>query len=169
MKLNVEAILGVLLVVLLCYKPNFLLDLTDTVLGKAVLLLCVLGATHCYGRNAGVLTALIVIVLMHTRLEGVDETLEKDDDKESEKPAKAEKSDDDDDDKSVKSDDEEDKEAKQEAEAASKTTNTIVENEERMRPKDSNEVVASTGKGTETKEGPLPMPSTTTEGFALLN
>ena len=147
MKLNVEAILGVLLVVLLCFKPTFLTELTDTVLGKAVLLLCVLVVSHLYGRNAGVLTALIVIVLMHTKLEGVDETLEKSDDEE----------------------DEEDEEAKQEAKAASETTNNIVENEERMRPKDSNTAAPSTGEGPQTSEGPLPMPSTTTEGFALLN
>ena len=72
MRFQIELVLVLLLVVLMYHKPRFLLDLTDTFLGKLVLLSSVFGITHKFGRNAGVLTALVVILLMHTYHEGLD-------------------------------------------------------------------------------------------------
>ena len=71
MKTQVEMILVLFLVVLMYYKPQCLLDLTESFLGKIILLSVVLVIASEFGRNSGILIALIIILLMHTKQEGL--------------------------------------------------------------------------------------------------
>lgn len=110
-----ELALIVLLVVLMYQKSNFLNNITSHPLAKIVLLSGVVAITHFYGRNAGIISGLIVILLFHNLFEGMEN-------KEGE--SKSEKSDeekddedvDEDDKAEVKSEDEKDEEEKDESE-----------------------------------------------------
>jgi len=177
MKLQIQLTLILVLVVLMYYTPLFLTDIARSPLGKLILISGVLGLSYKYGRNTGIISALIVLLLLHNYYEGLEN---KNDAKQTDKNL---------DDTSIKTNnvhkkegegeegeegegegeegDKHDQEASQEKEAADKTTNTIVANEESMRPKPSNETLASNGAGPSSE--PMAMPTTTTEGFALLN
>ena len=79
MKVKVELVLSALLVLLVIFKPVFLSDLTGSILGKLLLAGAVVYVAKMYGRNAGILTALVAVLLMHTQVEGFsqDEIMEK--------------------------------------------------------------------------------------------
>ena len=176
MKFHVEMTLLVLLIVLMYTKPQFLLNMTDCLLGKVLLVLSVLGVAHTYGRNAGILMALIVVLLFHSVLEGLENTEASDksetdnttdDESDSDEPkveveVEVEES-------SDKKSSEEDEEAEQEKAAAAKTTNTIVANEEAARPVSSQEqndqegfTIYGGGCGSVSGHGePVAMPSST--------
>ena len=161
MKLQVQLTLILVLVILMYSQPLFLTDIARSPLGKLVLVCGVLGLSYKFGRNTGIISALIVLLLLHNFHEGLENS---DDTKQTENISE------DTNDKNTESsndNNEEDEEATQEKEAADKTTNTIVANEEAMRPSSSNEALASNGDGPSSE--PMAMPATTTEGFALLN
>jgi|10_taG_2_1085330.scaffolds.fasta_scaffold05254_4 hypothetical protein len=162
MKLKIQLTLILVLVVLMYYNPLFLTDITRSPLGKLALVGGVLGLSYKFGRNTGIISALIVLLLLHNCYEGLEN---KNDAKQTEKISGD--ADDKTPDSSADDEEDEDEDATQEKEAADKTTNTIVANEEVMRPKASNETLASDGAGPSSE--PLAMPATTTEGFALLN
>lgn len=79
MKQYLEVYLIIALVALLYYKPAFLTGLSNTFLGKLALLIGVMYLAHNHGVSSGILGAAILILLVHNVLEGVDETLAKDD------------------------------------------------------------------------------------------
>ena len=67
-----ELSLVVLLVVLMYQKSHFLNNLVEHPLAKLVLLSAVVAMAHCYGRNAGIISGLIAILLMHNMFEGME-------------------------------------------------------------------------------------------------
>ena len=70
MKVKVELVLSALLVLLVLFRPVFLSDLTGSVLGKLLLAGGVVYVAKMYGRNAGILSALVAVLLMHIQVEG---------------------------------------------------------------------------------------------------
>ena len=143
MKFHVEMTLVVLLIVLMYTKPASLLALTERVLGKLALVASVLGVAYCYGKNAGILMALIVIILFQNVHEGLDNPAQDGDAAGDDKPTDETTSDSSTPEVEVEvevevekspEDEEADNDAEQEKAAAAKTTNTIVDNEEKARP-----------------------------------
>ena len=140
---------------LVIYYLVFVCSLSfNNVLGKSVIVATVLGVSYCYGKVPGVIAAVCGMLLLHRSVEGLEtndtseETSSKEDDKEtddtegktvteeveinetisvSETPKETES--------------EEDDAVTQEKEAAAKSTNTVVSNEEKMRPTSSNDEV----------------------------
>ena len=130
----------------------------NNVVGRSITIAIVLGITYCYGKVAGLISAVFGMLLLHKSIEGLDtndtpsveETSSKeDDDEDSEEPSKG---------KGVtitkeaeinetvtvsetpkESSEEEDSAALQEKNAAAKSTNNVVSNEEKMRPTSSND------------------------------
>jgi hypothetical protein len=72
MKRSVEIVLGAVLLGLLYDKPYALTEFSNSILGKAVLIAIVAIAAKTRGLLAGLLSALIVIALMHENIEGMD-------------------------------------------------------------------------------------------------
>ena len=70
MKFSVEIILVVILLVLLQNKPSFLLELYSTLLGKVLGVGLVAFISHKKGANAGLLSALILLLLAGGSKEG---------------------------------------------------------------------------------------------------
>lgn len=131
----------------------------NNVLGKFLIIATVLGITYCYGKVAGVVSAICGILILHRSIEGMEnESAESSDDKqpteeidieetetvtESEEPSKKEET-------AKDESDEEDEAATQEKAASAVSNDTIVSHEEKMRPKSSNDVTegfASFGLG----------------------
>ena len=71
MKLYVEIILIMFLVILMYVKSHRLNLFAQSILGKITLVITVLLVTTQYGRNAGVLSAVIFMLLLHTSYEGI--------------------------------------------------------------------------------------------------
>ena len=74
MKTYVELGLAALLAVLLYERPTFLVEITNSTLGKIVMIVGVGVIAKQYGLNAGILAAIISIVLQSSYREGIDET-----------------------------------------------------------------------------------------------
>lgn len=105
--LHLELALVILLVVLMYQSSNFLNRLVEHPLAKVLLLIGVVVISHNFGRNAGVISGLIVILLFHNMFEGMENKDDDASDKES-----TEKDDDTASSDKPKIDDEEDKEEK---------------------------------------------------------
>ena len=73
MKFYVEISLIVLLVMLMYLNSQSLNRFSKSILGKTTLVISVLLITAKFGRNAGVLAAVIFVLLLHTSYEGIDE------------------------------------------------------------------------------------------------
>ena len=71
MKLYVEIVLIIFLVILMYVKSQSLNVFAQSILGKITLVITVLLITTQYGRNAGVLSAVIFMLLLHTSYEGI--------------------------------------------------------------------------------------------------
>jgi hypothetical protein len=71
MKRYVELGLAALLAVLIYEKPQFLLNATHSTLGKFILIIIVGLLAKQFGLNAGLLGAIIMIVLLETNREGI--------------------------------------------------------------------------------------------------
>ena len=71
MKRYVELGLAALLAVLIYEKPQFLLNATHSTLGKFILIIIVGLLAKQFGLNAGLLGAIIMIVLLETNREGM--------------------------------------------------------------------------------------------------
>ena len=71
MKLYIEIILIIFLVILMYVKSQRLNLFAQSILGKITLVITVLLITTQYGRNAGILSAVIFMLLLHTSYEGV--------------------------------------------------------------------------------------------------
>ena len=67
-----ELALVVLLVVLMYQKSHFLNNFVVHPLAKLVLLVAVVAMTHYYGRNAGIISGLIALLLLHNMFEGME-------------------------------------------------------------------------------------------------
>ena len=78
MKRYVELGLAALLAVLIYEKPNFLLSATHSTLGKIILIIIVGLLSKQFGLNAGLLAAIIMIVLLETNREGLESNSESD-------------------------------------------------------------------------------------------
>ena len=74
MKTYVELGLAALLAVLVYEKPKFLTNATNTTLGKVVMIVTVGLLAKLYGINAGILAAIIMIVLQDSNIEGFTKT-----------------------------------------------------------------------------------------------
>lgn len=72
MKRYVELGLVALLAVLVYEKPSFLLTATHSTLGKIILIILVGLLSKQFGLNAGLLAAIIMIVLLETNREGLE-------------------------------------------------------------------------------------------------
>ena len=76
MKNYIELILTAIIVVLMIDVPTFLEEMVDNSLGK-LLLLSVVGFLLCYfGKNAGILSAIIVVIILYKTKEGFTEGYE---------------------------------------------------------------------------------------------
>ena len=71
MKTYVELGLAALLAVLVYEKPNFLVSIVNTTLGKVVMIVIVGLLAKQYGLNAGLLAAIIMILLLDSNREGL--------------------------------------------------------------------------------------------------
>lgn len=65
-----DLVLILLLIVLMYYQPNIFTFLTTSVLGRIVAICLMAHVALGYGRNAGLLAALIFILLLHNQQEG---------------------------------------------------------------------------------------------------
>ena len=75
MKTYVELSLVAILIVLLYQPPISVTLFAKSVLGKALLIMAIVVTSHFFGMNAGLLTAIIVVVLLNHTVEGADATL----------------------------------------------------------------------------------------------
>jgi len=74
MKFGYEVLLLIVAVIIIYQLPEFVGSMTRTLLGRLVLTVGVVLVSMYYGRNAGILAALLVILLLMTNLrEGLDE------------------------------------------------------------------------------------------------
>ena len=72
MKLTMDLVLILLLIVLMYYQPTILTSLTSSVLGRIVAVGGIAYIAILYGRNAALIGALIFILLLHNRREGLE-------------------------------------------------------------------------------------------------
>ena len=70
MKFPIDLVLISLLIVLMYYQPDILASLTTSVLGRMIAVCLVAHIALAYGRNAGLLAALIFILLLHNKRKG---------------------------------------------------------------------------------------------------
>lgn len=70
MKTYVELSLVAILIVLLYQPPISVTLFAKSVLGKALLIMAIVANSHFFGMNAGLLTAIIVVVLLNHTVEG---------------------------------------------------------------------------------------------------
>ena len=75
MKTYIELSLVAILIVLLYQPPISVTLFAKSVLGKALLIIAIVVASHFFGMNAGLLTSIIVVVLLNHTAEGFDATL----------------------------------------------------------------------------------------------
>jgi cytoskeletal protein RodZ len=191
-KLYLELALVVLLVVLMYQKSNFLNNLVSHPLAKLALLGSVVAVSHLYGRNAGLISALILILLFHNVFEGNQNMNDKSSDNQDNTDDDKKSSNDDDEsndsDDETSNDDETsdesnepqgliDQEPDEAASIETEVMNNIITNndktsmeEEMRKPKDSNKdvIVANIDKATN-EHDPMAVSSETKEGFSLLN
>lgn len=74
MKFGYEILLLIVAVIIIYQLPEFVGSMTRTLLGRLILTVGVVLVSMYYGRNAGILAALLVILLLMTNLrEGLDE------------------------------------------------------------------------------------------------
>ena len=78
MEFRMDLVLIVFLVILMYYQPAFLTALTTSVLGTIIAIILMTAVATVYGRNAGLLAALIFILLMHNQREGMENKSPKD-------------------------------------------------------------------------------------------
>jgi hypothetical protein len=71
----IEIILVAILVVILLQPPSILSELVSSILGKALCVGLIIGISHQFGKNAGLLMAMIVILLLNKTREGFAENL----------------------------------------------------------------------------------------------
>ena len=71
MKTYIELSLVAILIVLLYQPPISVTLFAKSVLGKALLIIAIVVASHFFGMNAGLLTSIIVVVLLNHTVEGV--------------------------------------------------------------------------------------------------
>jgi flagellar biosynthesis component FlhA len=81
-----------LLLAITYFKPEHM-DVFNNVLGKAFLLMFVSLSAYCYGIPTGVISALIVVMVLHTSYEGFREGEGKDEEKTKEKETDEEETD----------------------------------------------------------------------------
>ena len=73
MKFNLEIIVSMIVLFILYLKPSGLTRFSNTVLGKTTLLLGVIYVSCKMGKLAGLLSALVMIVLIYENVEGFDD------------------------------------------------------------------------------------------------
>jgi hypothetical protein len=92
MEFLMELVLSAILMALLYEKPEFLVRFSNGTLGKLVAVIGIILISQSHGLTAGLLFAIIIIVLRHTWLEGLasisDKKSEKDEKKKDEKGEK---------------------------------------------------------------------------------
>lgn len=71
-RVYLELALIILLVALMYQRSNFLNNMVSHPLAKLTLLAGVVGITHTFGRNAGLISGLIVLLLFHNLFEGME-------------------------------------------------------------------------------------------------
>ena len=70
MKFPIDLVLITLLIVLMYCQPGALGGITTSVLGRIIAVCLIAHIALAYGRNAGLLAALIFILLLHNNREG---------------------------------------------------------------------------------------------------
>ena len=73
MKYNLEIMVSIAVLVILYLKPSELTRYSNTVLGKTLLIIGVIFASHRMGKLAGLLAALVMMVLMYENIEGMED------------------------------------------------------------------------------------------------
>ena len=81
MKFHLEIIISVIVLYLLYTKPPILTRYSNSILGKVILLMGVIYVANNMGKLPGLLAALVMIVLIYDNIEGFEEKLEKEKDK----------------------------------------------------------------------------------------
>jgi hypothetical protein len=157
---NPEIIYGLLLLSVFYVQPNFLKTMASTFLGKVMFVLFVILSGMMYGNNVGLISAFIVVLLLHSYHEGFENGEEGKEDE-----AKAEENENEEDEKEDENeeDEEEDDNEKNEEETNNVTQggNDLITQEEMMKPTNSKEVDIANMDMDKAKEGDLePVDST---------
>jgi len=131
----------------------------NNAVGRSITIAIVLGITYTYGKIAGLISAVFGMLLLHKSIEGLDtndevskeetSSKEQDSSEDSEEPSNGKSgtiTEEVEIDETItvsespkESSEQEDSAVSQEKEAAAKSTNNVVENEEKMRPTSSND------------------------------
>ena len=90
MEFLMELVLSAILMALLYEKPEFLVRFSNGTLGKLVAVIGIILISQSHGLTAGLLFAIIIIVLRHTWLEGLDVATEVNDGEKGDKKDKKE-------------------------------------------------------------------------------
>lgn len=77
MKGYAELAIGVVLLALMYEKPHFLTEFSNSILGKAVMIIGVGFMAKTYGLVSGLLSALVVLILMEDTKEGMKKGMKK--------------------------------------------------------------------------------------------
>jgi hypothetical protein len=85
MEFLMELVLSAILMALLYEKPEFLVRFSNGTLGKLVAVIGIILISQSHGLTAGLLFAIIIIVLRHTWLEGLAGATEVNDDEKGDK------------------------------------------------------------------------------------
>ena len=95
MEFLMELVLSAILMALLYEKPEFLVQFSNGTLGKLVAVIGIILISQSRGLTAGLLFAIIIIVLRHTWLEGIANMVDdvKDDEKGDKKDKEGDKKD----------------------------------------------------------------------------
>lgn len=82
MKFYKESLIALVLLAILYTKPAFLSEFTSSVLGKLISLVAIIFVGHKYGKYHSFILALVVVILLHQYVEGMENKEEKNDEAE---------------------------------------------------------------------------------------
>ena len=68
----IEITIGLLILYLLYDKPPYVTEYANTILGKMVLICTIIYVTARFGKIVGLLSAITMIILMHSSIEGLE-------------------------------------------------------------------------------------------------
>ena len=90
MKFYVELAIAAVLLLLVYDKPTELTEFSNTILGKCILILIVGCVAKMRGMGAGLMAALVMLILLHDSREGFKEGVDKKEEKKKDETKKAE-------------------------------------------------------------------------------
>jgi hypothetical protein len=160
---NPEIIYGLLLLSVFYVQPNFLKTMASTFLGKVVFVLFVILSGMMYGNNVGLISAFIVVLLLHSYHEGFEngeENVENENDRVG-KEGEVEGENDEEGEGETEGEGEGETEGEEETNNVTQGGNDLITQEEMMKPTNSKEVDIANMDMDKAKEGDLePVDST---------